>query len=78
MKEKLLSRFQWLDGQLADKAYLMGDQFTVADGYLFTVSNWTARVGPDISGLANLQAYRARVGARPAVQAAMRAEGLIK
>ena len=78
VKEKLLSRFQWLDGQLADKAYLMGEQFSVADGYLFTVSNWTARVGPDISGLANLQAYRARVGARPAVQAAMRAEGLIK
>ena len=78
VKEKLLSRFQWLDSQLADKPYLMGEQFTVADGYLFTVSNWTARVGPDISGLANLQAYRARVGARPAVQAAMRAEGLIK
>ena len=78
VKEKLLSRFQWLDSQLADKPYLMGEQFTVADGYLFTVSNWTARVGPDISALANLQAYRARVGARPAVQAAMRAEGLIK
>ena len=78
VKEKLLGRFQWLDSQLADKPYLMGEQFTVADGYLFTVSNWTARVGPDISALANLQAYRARVGARPAVQAAMRAEGLIK
>lgn len=78
VKEKLLSRFQWLDGQLAGKEYLMGDTFTVADGYLFTVSNWTARVGPDISGLPNLAAYRARVGARPAVQAAMRAEGLIK
>ena len=78
VKEKLLGRFQWLDSQLADKPYLMGEQFSVADGYLFTVSNWTARVGPDISALANLQAYRARVGARPAVQAAMRAEGLIK
>jgi glutathione S-transferase len=49
----------------------------VADGYLFTVTNWAPRVGVDIAGLANLVAYRARVGARPAVQAAMKAEGLI-
>ena len=50
----------------------------MADGYLFTVTNWPAKVGLDISGLANLAAYRARVGARPAVQAAMKAEGLIR
>jgi glutathione S-transferase len=56
----------------------MGDTFSVADAYLFTVSNWAGRLNIDLSGLANLQAFRARVGARPAVIAAMKAEGLIK
>ena len=77
-KTKLLARLTWVDSQLAGKQYLMGDTFTVADGYLFTVTNWTAPTGLDISGLANLVAYRGRVAARPAVQAAMKAEGLIK
>ncbi|WP_284466577.1 glutathione transferase GstA [Diaphorobacter nitroreducens] len=76
-KEKLAGRLKWVDSQLADKQYLMGDTFSVADGYLFTVTNWAPRVGVDISGLANLNAYRARVAARPAVQAAMKAEGLV-
>ena len=76
--ERLLQRLQWVDSQLAGKQYLMGDQFTVADGYLFTVTNWTQPTKLDISGLANLAAYRERVGARPAVQAAMKAEGLLK
>ena len=76
--DKLLQRLQWVDSQLADKQYLMGDQFTVADGYLFTVTNWTTPTQIDISGLANLAAYRERVAARPAVQAAMKAEGLLK
>ena len=76
--DKLLQRLQWVDSQLADKQYLMGDQFTVADGYLFTVTNWTQPTKLDISGLAHLAAYRERVAARPAVQAAMKAEGLLK
>ncbi|MFO1232940.1 MAG: glutathione transferase GstA [Paenacidovorax caeni] len=76
VRERLLQRLQWVDSQLAGKQYLMGDQFTVADGYLFTVTNWTQPTKLDISGLANLAAYRERVGARPAVQAAMKAEGL--
>jgi glutathione S-transferase len=78
VKDKLLARFKWLDEQLAGKQYLMGDQFTVADGYLFTVTNWTKPTGVDISAFANLNAWHARVGARPAVQAAMKAEGLIQ
>ena len=78
VRERLLQRLQWVDSQLAGKQYLMGDQFTVADGYLFTVTNWTQPTNLDISGLANLAAYRERVGARPAVQAAMKAEGLLK
>ena len=76
--EKLQSRLKWVDGELAGKQYLMGDQFTVADGYLFTVTNWGQYVGLDLSPFANLVAYRARVAARPAVQAAMKAEGLLK
>ncbi|OSZ71496.1 glutathione transferase GstA [Hydrogenophaga sp. IBVHS1] len=77
-KTKLSQRLAWVDSQLAGKQYLMGENFTVADGYLFTVTNWAPRVGVDITGLANLVAYRERVGARPAVQAAMKAEGLLK
>ncbi|XDF38040.1 glutathione transferase GstA [Paracidovorax avenae] len=78
VREKLMSRFQWLDEQLAGKEWLMGEHFSVADGYLFTVSGWGKHVGVDLSGLPNLQAYLARVGARPAVQAALKAEGLQK
>lgn len=77
-KGKLKSRYEWLDGQLADKPYLMGNQFSVADGYLFTVTNWAKPTGVDIAGFANLQAWHARVAARPAVQDAMKAEGLLK
>jgi glutathione S-transferase len=67
-----------VDGQLAGKSYLMGDTFCVADAYLFTVANWTKFVGVDISSLANLGAFMGRVAARPAVQEALKAEGLIK
>ncbi|MFO1339598.1 MAG: glutathione transferase GstA [Burkholderiaceae bacterium] len=77
-RARLLDRLGWVDSQLEGKAYLMGDQFTVADAYLFTVSNWCGAVNLDISGLKHLAAYRARVAARPAVQAAMEAEGLKK
>jgi glutathione S-transferase len=77
-KDKLASRLKWVEGQLAGKQYLMGDTFTVADGYLFTVTNWSAPTGFDLTGYPNLLAYRARVAARPAVVAAMTAEGLIK
>jgi glutathione S-transferase len=78
VREKLQQRLQWVDSQLAGKQYLMGDQFTVADGYLFTVANWAKPTNVDIAGLAHLAAYRERVGARPAVQEAMKAEGLLK
>jgi len=77
-RERLGTRFQHLDRQLADKDYLMGKAFSVADAYLFTVSNWAAHTDVDLSGYANVGAYRKRVAARPAVQAAMQAEGLIK
>ena len=75
--DKLLSRLKWVDGELAGKQYLLGD-FSVADPYLFTVTGLAPRVGVDISGFANIAAFRERMAARPAVQAAMRHEGLIK
>jgi glutathione S-transferase len=76
-REKLQSRFQWVDGQLAGKSYLMGDQFSVADGYLFVVTRWAKAMAIDLSSLANLTAHHERVGARPAVQEALKAEGLL-
>jgi len=77
-QKKLGERLAWMDGQLAGKVYLMGDTFTVADAYLFTVAGWGKYVGVDISGLQNLSAYMGRVAARPAVQEALKAEGLLK
>lgn len=74
----LRKRLLWVDGELANRNYLMGDNFTVADAYLFTVTNWANFAKVDISDFANLQRFRARAGARPAVISAMKAEGLIK
>jgi glutathione S-transferase len=71
---KLDSRYKWVEGQLQGRQFLMGDTFTVADAYLFTVSRWAKVVGVDITGLPNLTAYLARIDARPAVQAALKAE----
>ena len=66
-----------MNSQLEGKAYLMGEHFTVADAYLFVVCSWAPRVGVDLSTHAQIQAHASRVAARPGVQAAMRAEGLI-
>jgi glutathione S-transferase len=77
-KAALLKRLAWIDSQLAGKSYLTGEQFTVADGYLFVVTNWSKFVGMDIADLAHLGAFMARVAARPAVQEALKAEGLLK
>src|SRR5262245_53064757 len=72
----LKTRLGWLDQQLEGKQYLMGDQFTVADAYLFTVVNWTRFVGMDLKEWPMLAQYQARVAARPKVQEALKAEGL--
>lgn len=77
-KETLGKRFDWLDKQLAGKKYLMGDTFTVADAYLFTILRWSERVKLDLSKWANITDYMKRVQARPKVQEAMKAEGLIQ
>ncbi|HWH82929.1 MAG TPA: glutathione transferase GstA [Burkholderiaceae bacterium] len=78
IKARAADKLKWVDAQLEGKQYLMGDAFSVADAYLFTIANWTTNVGIDISGMKSLMAYQARVAARPAVQAALKAEGLVK
>ena len=77
-KQNLASRFDWIDQQLAGRDYLMGKQFTVADAYLFVLLNWTKFQGIDLAKWPNLAAFQQRVGARPKVQEALQAEGLLK
>ena len=77
-KDKIAQRLEWVDQQLEGRQYLMGDNFSVADAYLFTVTNWAKPMNIDLSQRKNLLAYRERVAARPAVQEAMKVEGLAK
>ena len=77
-RKRVADRLAWVDSQLEGRQYLMGNDFSVADAYLFTVAGWGQYVGVDIKPLKNLWAYMARVAARPAVQEAMKAEGLLK
>lgn len=73
----LKKRYATMESALAGKDYLFGDHFTVADAYLFTVTNWSSFLKLDFSDFPNLLAFQKRVAARPAVQAAMTAEGLL-
>jgi len=77
-KDRVMSKFKYVDGALAGRDYVMGKQFTVADGYLFTMLSWADRMKFGLSGLPNLLAYKARVAARPKVQEALTKEGLMK
>jgi glutathione S-transferase len=77
-KTRLTGKFKYIDGALASSDYLMGKDFTVADGYLFVMLNWADRMGLDLSGFANLTAFKARVAARPKVQEALTKEGMMK
>ncbi|HEU4375959.1 MAG TPA: glutathione binding-like protein, partial [Telluria sp.] len=76
-RAQLTKRFAYAALMLEGRDYLVGDRFTVADGYLFTVTNWASVVQFDLSAWPVLQAYQARIAARPAVQQAMRDEGLL-
>ena len=75
-KDRVIGKLKYIDGQLAGRDYLMGKQFTVADGYLFTMLTWADRMKFDLSAMPNLSAYKARVAARPKVQEALKREGL--
>ncbi len=70
-------RLGYVNEQLEGRAHLMGEDFTVADAYLFTVLGWARMIKLDLAPWPNVTAYQARVGARPAVQRALKAEGLI-
>ena len=72
--DKLATRYKYVDEQLAQRSYLMGDDFSVADAYLFTVTTWARHVGLDLSGFKNLEAFMTRMRERPAVKAALKAE----
>lgn len=75
---KLEKRFSFVSSALQGKKYLLGEQFTVADAYLFTVLNWCRGVKLELGKWPTLVEYHARVAARPKVQEALKAEGLIK
>jgi glutathione S-transferase len=77
-KTYLAKRYGFIEKILAKQPWLLGEHFTVADVYLFTVTRWADFVKLDLSAFPHLQAFQKRVAARPAVQAAMAAEGLIK
>lgn len=75
-RAKLASRFKHLDAHLATNAFLVGRDFTLPDAYTFVVLGWAPMLKVDLSPYPNVQAYIARIAARPAVQAAMKSEGL--
>ena len=78
VSDRLAVRCEWLAKQLAGKQYLMGDKFSVADAYLFTILNWAPMVKFDLSRWPLLVEYHKRVAGRPKVQEALKAEGLVK
>lgn len=77
-REKINARFADIERHLAGKSYLLGDNFSPADAYLFVTLNWANVFKLDLDPYPNLKAYHGRVRARPKVQEALRAEGLIK
>jgi glutathione S-transferase len=77
-KDRIMGKFKYADDKLAGQDYLMGKQFTVADGYLYTMLRWADGNKMDLSALNNLMAFKDRVGARPKVQEALTKEGLMK
>ncbi|WP_431299978.1 glutathione transferase GstA [Tabrizicola sp. BL-A-41-H6] len=72
------AKLSWIEGLLADgREYLVTTGYTLADGYLFTISGWSKGMGHDLSRFPLIVALRERVAERPAVQAAMKAEGML-
>lgn len=74
----LEKKLAWVSSQLRDSTYLTGNTFTAADAYLFVVLNWAKAVNVSLAGLTEIAAFQQAVSARPAVQAALQAEGLKK
>lgn len=76
-RKNLHQRFEYVNKNLADKPYLLGENYTLADAYLYVVTNWGQYVDVNISGYENIVALRDRVQSRPAVQEALKAEGIV-
>lgn len=76
-RKSLAARFDYIGKRLASTPFLLGDGFTVADAYLFVMLNWSGILKFDLSPWPMLQSYHKRIGERPAVQRALRAEGLL-
>ena len=76
-RARLKARFEHLDGHLSANEYLMGSHYSVADTHFFVVSNWASWVNFDLLSYHAVIAHRERVGARPAVVAALTTEGLV-
>jgi glutathione S-transferase len=77
-RDRLMGKFKYLDSKLAGQDYLLGKQFTVADGYLYVMLRWADGHKMDLSGFPHLMAFKERVAARPKVQEALAKEGLLK
>ncbi|HKE95700.1 MAG TPA: glutathione transferase GstA [Povalibacter sp.] len=77
-REKLAQRLGHVERKLAGRQYLLGDSFTIADVYLFVIVNWSRVTGVDLTAFPTLQQFQAHIVKRPAVQTAMKAEGLVK
>ena len=75
-RDRLMGKLKYVDEKLAGHDYLLGKQFSVADGYLYTMLRWADAHKFALSALKNLTAYKARVAARPKVQEALKSEGL--
>ncbi|MBU4683464.1 glutathione transferase GstA [Cedecea davisae] len=76
VRKQLEKKFHYVNEELKDKQWLMGSRFTVVDAYLFTVLRWAYALKLDLAGLSNIEAYVEHMKARPAVAAALAAEGL--
>lgn len=76
-KQNLTKRYAYVEHMLADREYLVGTQFSVADCYLFVVTNWAGLLKFDLSAYPNVAAFQQRIAVRPAVQQALKAEGLL-
>ena len=77
-RDKLAKRYAWIEQQLTGREFLMGDTFSVADAYLFTVTNWAKPTGLDLTPYPQVKAWHARIGERPAVKEALAAEAAAK
>lgn len=78
IKERIAKRFDYMEKHLAEKEFIYGNFFGPADAYFFTVLGWCPLLNVDLKPWKNLTAYTQRIAQRPAVQKAMRAEGLLK